>query len=175
MPDKLSLFMEKFLFELMNISASFNIKVATLNRFAKKKCVIAKEQQISKVGSILLINKILNDNIDNLKAIKSKVYSFTYAENIFKTIIQLKASKIGWQEMQMFESIDEQLKNKVVTSIDNLNITMCEVSKALQAVNGNGDKENLKQIMSDTTATVSNLKKFSEKLNKRFLLFRLMF
>ncbi len=70
---------------------------------------------------------------------------------------------------------DEQLKNKVVTSIDNLNITMCEVSKALQAVNGNGDKENLKQIMSDTTATVSNLRKFSEKLNKRFLLFRLMF
>lgn len=70
---------------------------------------------------------------------------------------------------------DEQLKNKVVTSIDNLNITMCEVSKALQAVNGKGDKENLKQIMSDTTVTVSNLRKFSEKLNKRFLLFRLMF
>ena len=70
---------------------------------------------------------------------------------------------------------DEQLKDKVVASIDNLNITMCEVSKALQAVNGKGDKENLKQIMSDTTVTVSNLRKFSEKLNKRFLLFRLMF
>ena len=70
---------------------------------------------------------------------------------------------------------DEKLKDKVVTSIDNLNITMCEVSKALQAVNGKGDKENLKQIMSDTTVTISNLKKFSEKLNKRFLLFRLLF
>lgn len=70
---------------------------------------------------------------------------------------------------------DENLKDKVVTSIDNLNITMCEVSKALQAVNGKGDKENLKQIMSDTTVTISNLKKFSEKLNKRFLLFRLLF
>ena len=70
---------------------------------------------------------------------------------------------------------DEQLKNKVVTSIDNLNMTMCEVSKALHTVNGKGDKENLKQIMSDTTVTVSNLRKFSEKLNKRFLLFRLMF
>lgn len=70
---------------------------------------------------------------------------------------------------------DENLKDKVVTSIDNLNITMCEVSKALQTVNGKGDKENLKQIMSDTTVTISNLKKFSEKLNKRFLLFRLLF
>ena len=37
-PDKLSLFMEKFLFEHMNITASFNLKVSTLNRFAKKNC-----------------------------------------------------------------------------------------------------------------------------------------
>ena len=57
----------------------------------------------------------------------------------------------------------------------NLNVTLCEVSKALKTVNGKGDKENLRQIMTDTTATVSNLRKFSEKLNKRFLLFRLMF
>lgn len=70
---------------------------------------------------------------------------------------------------------DENLKNKVIDSVDNLNITLCEVSKALEAVNGKGDKQNLKQIMNDTTATISNLKKFSEKLNKRFLLFRLMF
>ncbi len=70
---------------------------------------------------------------------------------------------------------DENLKNKVSTSVDNLNITLCEVSKALETVNGKGDKQNLKQIVNDTTVTVSNLKKFSEKLNKRFLLFRLMF
>lgn len=70
---------------------------------------------------------------------------------------------------------DENLKKKFVDSVDNLNITMCEVSKALATVNGKGDKENLKQIVNDTTETISNLKKFSEKLNKRFLLFRLMF
>ena len=71
---------------------------------------------------------------------------------------------------------DEKLKNKINTSIDNLNITMNEVTTALQTINGsNGDKENLKQIMSDTSETVANLKKFSEKLNKRFLLFRLLF
>ena len=71
---------------------------------------------------------------------------------------------------------DEKLKTKVVDSIDNLNTTMCEASAALETLNGkSGDKENLKQIMNDTSETVSNLKKFSEKLNKRFLLFRLMF
>jgi len=70
---------------------------------------------------------------------------------------------------------DEKLKSKISTSVDNLNVTLCEVSKALEAVNGRGEKQHLKQIMNDTTETVANLKKFSEKLNKRFLLFRLMF
>ena len=70
---------------------------------------------------------------------------------------------------------DEGLKKKVVDSVENLNITMCEVSRALETLNGKGDKENLKQIVADTTETMENLKKFSEKLNKRFLLFRLLF
>ncbi len=70
---------------------------------------------------------------------------------------------------------DDNLKKKFVDSVDNLNVTMCEVSKALETVNGKGDKENLKQIVADTSETMENLKKFSEKLNKRFLLFRLMF
>lgn len=70
---------------------------------------------------------------------------------------------------------DENLKKKLNDSVDNLNITMCEVTRALETVNGKGDKDNLKQIVNDTSATVGNLKKFSEKLNKRFLLFRLLF
>ena len=70
---------------------------------------------------------------------------------------------------------DEEVKRKFVETVDNLNITMCEVSQTLSTVNGKGDKQNLKQIVNDTTVTISNLKKFSEKLNKRFLLFRLMF
>ena len=71
---------------------------------------------------------------------------------------------------------DENLKTKIETSIDSLNVTMCEVSSALETINGeDGDKEGLKQIVEDTSETVANLKKFSEKLNKRFLLFRLMF
>ena len=54
---------------------------------------------------------------------------------------------------------------------------MCEVTTSLEIINGDGnsDKEGLKQIISDTSETVANLKKFSEKLNKRFLLFRLLF
>jgi hypothetical protein len=37
------------------------------------------------------------------------------------------------------------------------------------------DKCKISGIVSDASETTKNLKKFSEKLNKRFLLFRLMF
>ena len=63
-PDKLSLFMEKYLFEKMNIKASFNIHISTLNRYAKKNCEIDSNKQISKTASIICINKILNEHIN---------------------------------------------------------------------------------------------------------------
>ncbi len=112
-PDKLSLFMEKFFFEKMNIECSFDVKVSTLNRFSKKNLSIDPSMTISKTGSILLIHKIMNDNIDKLSVLKSKAYSFTYAENIFRTIAQLKASKITAQEMLDFRSSDAQLNDKI--------------------------------------------------------------
>lgn len=112
-PDKLSLFMEKFLFEKMNINASFNIKVSTLNRFAKKSCIVDKDKQISKVGSILLIHRILNENIDKLEVLKSKAYSFSYAEDVFRTLGQFKASRISYEEMKDHGSDNIQLNNKI--------------------------------------------------------------
>ena len=105
--------MEKFLFERMNICASFNIKVSTLNRFAKRSCIIDKENQISKTGSILLIHKILNQCFDKLQVLKNKAYSFSYAEDILRTIGQLKASKIGFEEMKNFTSSDVRLMEKI--------------------------------------------------------------
>ena len=113
-PDKLSLFMERFLFEKLNLKSSFNIKVSTLNRFAKKNSPISKDKQITKIGSIILIYKILNEHADEFEILKNKRYSFSYAEEIFNTIAQLKASKIGYDEMYAFNSSDEQLKNKIL-------------------------------------------------------------
>ncbi len=112
-PDKLSLFMERFLFEKMNMSASFNLQVSTMNRFAKKSCKVDKSKQISKIGSILLIHRILNENLNNLEILKNKAYSFNYAEDVFKTITQLKASRISFEEMKGFSSNDERLKGKI--------------------------------------------------------------
>ena len=116
------------------------------------------------------------DSINNLSKQLTPIIGAVNAEEFGEDLnaVMNNLNEISTAVNQMTK--DENLKTKIETSIDNLNVTMCEVSTALETINGeDGDKEGLKQIVEDTSETVANLKKFSEKLNKRFLLFRLMF
>ena len=72
---------------------------------------------------------------------------------------------------------DDQLKNDINRAVANINQAMVDISKALDAVNKitPENKTELESIVENTRATTCNLRKFSEKLNKRFLLWRLMF
>lgn len=72
---------------------------------------------------------------------------------------------------------DDNLKKDINRAVANVNTAMVNVSTALATVNKvNPDKKTeLQSIIEDTKVTTGNLKKFSEKLNKRFLLWRLMF
>lgn len=72
---------------------------------------------------------------------------------------------------------DDNVKAKLDHTIVNLDSSLDKLSKVLENVNNITDKDEnkLKQIMNDSSDISENLKKFSEKLNKRFLLFRLMF
>ncbi len=72
---------------------------------------------------------------------------------------------------------DDQLKKDINRAVANINNAMVEISTALEAVNKvtPENKTELESIVENTKATTCNLRKFSEKLNKRFLLWRLMF
>lgn len=72
---------------------------------------------------------------------------------------------------------DENLKIQLLTTIKDVDRAMVDLSNALTLVNKMtpDQKTQIEHIISDTVCTTENLRKFSEKLNKRFLLFRLMF
>ena len=75
---------------------------------------------------------------------------------------------------------DGKLKSQLTSAINNVNNAMIQMSTALETVNSVDPKNpkqasDLKQIVDDTVCITANLKKFSDKLNKRFLLFRLLF
>ncbi|MFI3300769.1 MAG: MlaD family protein [Candidatus Gastranaerophilales bacterium] len=72
---------------------------------------------------------------------------------------------------------DEELKKEINQTISNANQAMCNISQTLEALNEltPEKKTELETIIDDTKTTTENLKKFSEKLNGRFTLFKLMF
>lgn len=72
---------------------------------------------------------------------------------------------------------DEQLKKDLKNTIANTNKALNNVSTTLASVNKltPENKTELDVILEDAKETTCNLRKFSEKLNKRFLIFRLLF
>jgi len=72
---------------------------------------------------------------------------------------------------------DPVLKSQVTTTVTKFNKALDDLSCTLETVNGltTDKKEELNNTINNVAETSKNLRKFSEKLNKRFLLFRLMF
>lgn len=120
------------------------------------------------------------DSVDKLAQNLNKVMNSADAEKTGKNlkIIAENLSEISTSVNEMTK--DEKLKKQITDAIENANCAMSEVATTLETVNkvnpSNANQaSDLEQIVSDTVVTTTNLRKFSEKLNKRFLLFRLLF
>ncbi len=120
------------------------------------------------------------ESVDALSRNLNKVMDAADAEETGKNlkIISENLAQISASVNSMTK--DDKLKGQITTAITNVNNAMVEVSTALDAVNcvspsSPNQASDLKRIVEDTVVTTSNLRKFSDKLNKRFLLFRLMF
>lgn len=120
------------------------------------------------------------DSVDKLAKNLNKVMDAADAEETGRNlkIISENLSQITASVNAMTK--DDKLKNELMSAVTNVNCAMAEVATALDTVNkvnpaNPNQASDLQQIVKDTVVTTSNLRKFSDKLNKRFLLFRLMF
>ncbi len=142
----------------------------------------------------------LSNNINNLigdAKFKTTMYSTAdsldkLAQNLNK-IMDAADAKVTGENIkiisknlaQISESVnsitsDGKVKSDLTSAISNINTAMAQMSIALETINAvdpNNKQQatDLKVIVDDTVCITENLKKFSEKLNKRFLLFRLLF
>ena len=121
--------------------------------------------------TMLQTAKTLNGLAEELTPILGAVDAQQFASDLGTTINNVAEISNSVNRMTK----DEKLKTNLMQTLDNVNRALCNVSQTLEVVNSTKDKANIKQVLEDTAVTVSNLKKFSEKLNKRFLLFRLLF
>jgi ABC-type transporter Mla subunit MlaD len=109
------------------------------------------------------LNKLIG-NDEEAQALASDLRAITHNVNEISTYVNSLTK-------------DDNLKRDLNRAVANVNNAMVNISTALETVNkiNSGKKTELQSIVDDTKATTANLKKFSEKLNKRFLLWRLMF
>lgn len=72
---------------------------------------------------------------------------------------------------------NEDFNNKLDQTIINLNMSITKLSQVLDTVDDltTGEKAKLKEILDNSQEISKDMKKFSKKLNKRFLLLRLLF
>ena len=108
------------------------------------------------------MNKVLDDpktkeTMDNINAISKNINDISAFVNSM--------------------SQDEALKAKLTTTVDNFNSALVQLNTTLTTINTitDEDKNKIKKTIGDTYETTKNLRKFSEKLNKHFLIFRLLF
>lgn len=134
------------------------------------------------------INKITGDE-DFVASVANATKSFERLSNNVSCILEDPKTKTTLANLDITSkniaelssyindmSKDAQLKSHVKETVVKLNTALDKLTITLDTVNyATEDEEKLKQTMDDINATSENLKKFSEKLNKRFLLFRLMF
>lgn len=125
-----------------------------------------KPTLLSTASSLDKLAKNLNKVMDNTdsKKMASDIQSIVQNLNDISTYVATMTK-------------DDKLKAQLTKTVNNVNKAMSDISNALEVVNGMtpDQKCQLQQIVADTSVTTSNLKKFSEKLNKKFLIFRLMF
>jgi ABC-type transporter Mla subunit MlaD len=120
--------------------------------------------------TMLQTAKSLSSLADELTPIIGAVDAQKFASDLSTTVNNVAEISNSINRM----SKDEKLKNNLMQTLDNVNRALCNVSATLEVINNTKDKANVKQVVEDTAVTVRNLRKFSEKLNKRFLLFRLL-
>ena len=97
-----------------------------------------------------------------------------------QTIENLQVASKNIAEISVFVNSmtqDENLKAQVGTTVTKFNTALDNLSATLETVNSltTDQKANLESTLNNACETSKNLRKFSEKLNKRFLLFRLLF
>ncbi len=157
--------------ELMSLSKNannltFKLSVLTenINKYAEDKDFMSDVAQTTKS-----VNR-LSTNLNNL--LEDPMTKSTIA-NLNATTKNIAEVSAYVNDMTK----DEQLKANINDSVSKLNTALDKLTITLDTVNyvTANDKDKIQQTMCDVNIMSRNLRKFSEKLNKRFLLFRLMF
>ena len=183
-PEQKTIMAEKYLLKRSSNGAFANIYIYSPNRLLFKISPTASSNVLSKVGSIMVVRKIIFDNIDKLVCYRKSAKTNGFAEVIFGTISQLKSSGVGVSEFyDMIDSASASLKIKLQDIaliydqyqqyIENNYIDQLDVVNVLSAVSENSQFIKDSNIYflghESTTSQILNMCKNLAKNSKNFV------
>lgn len=156
--------LEKLMVTTDKVSVKIMVLTDNLNEIVGDKEF--KETLMSTTKSIDRLSKNLNTVIEDPKT--------------KQTLENLQVASKNISEISQYVNTmtkDPVLKTQVNSTVTKFNKALDDLSCTLETVNGltTDKKDELNATINNVSETSVNLRKFSEKLNKRFLLFRLMF
>lgn len=98
-PEKYTLICEKQLLNVLNLACSFDCEVVSINRLCAR--VFGINEVLDKQGGTMLIQKILQENSSDLSYFKNMYSKLGFAENLYQTIMQFKASGISPDDISL--------------------------------------------------------------------------
>jgi ABC-type transporter Mla subunit MlaD len=135
------------------------------------------------INAIIGDPQLRSDIIETVHSIKqstNELRDIISDPNLKETIALTKETSANVSELVTYlkdAASNKELKEKLSTTITNLNQSLDKLSELLERTDRitANQEGNIKQIVTDSAEISQNMKKFSKKLNKRFLLFRLLF
>ncbi len=113
-PETKSIIIEKELLSLTKYGATTNVFVYSFVRLLSRMGKYESEKMLSKQACVVIIRKIIFDNIDKFVCYKKTAKSLGFAEKIYDTIAQFKSSNISPDEIESaISNLSEALKMKL--------------------------------------------------------------
>ena len=169
--DKASALLDVSKEEMTVLSAQVNDLTAKLNKIADSIVTLSEDKDFAKTLSATVKNvNRLSNNVNNILEDPETACLISDVRTTAKNV-----SEISGYGNDMTK--DPALKAEINTTVKKLNLALDKLTITLDTVNyvTEDERDNIKQSLKEIEATTANVKKFSDKLNKRFLLFRLMF
>lgn len=94
-PDRDSFLVEKAIFDVLNTNAVFNVNVMGISKlkYSLADSINAKGKNLSTAEGILLMRKVLGKTASRFVCFKDN-FSYAFCEEMYKTVMSLKANKI---------------------------------------------------------------------------------
>lgn len=170
--------MEKAQLLLDNSRQDLNELMVMANRVSDK--IILLTDNLNEVVGDETFKTTLTTTAQSVNKLSNNLNTLLEDPSSKQTIENIKIISSNLAQISTYvndATADPQLKANVNKTVAKLNTALDELAITLNTVNSltANDKCMIQRTLNDVSQTASNLKKFSTKLNKRFLLFRLMF